>query len=52
MYLNITLRSEDIVNMAKQMGKRYSCGTCEAEVVVTKAGDGELQCHDQSMTVK
>ena len=28
--------------MANQMGKRYVCGTCEATVLVTKAGDGEL----------
>jgi DNA-directed RNA polymerase subunit RPC12/RpoP len=34
------------------MGKRYSCGTCAAEVVVTKAGDGEIQCHDKSMAMK
>lgn len=39
-------------NMANQMGKRYSCATCGAEVVVTKAGDGGLKCHDQPMAVK
>ena len=28
--------------MANQMGKRYTCAECEATVLVTKAGDGEL----------
>ncbi|MET0275931.1 MAG: desulfoferrodoxin [Acidimicrobiia bacterium] len=32
--------------MANQMGKRYTCSVCEATVLVTKAGDGELVCHD------
>ena len=27
------------------MGKRYTCSVCEATVLVTKAGDGELTCH-------
>ena len=31
--------------MANQMGKRYTCSVCEATVLVTKAGDGELSCH-------
>ena len=31
--------------MANQMGKRYTCAECEATVLVTKAGDGELSCH-------
>ncbi|MDP7619359.1 MAG: desulfoferrodoxin [Dehalococcoidia bacterium] len=34
------------------MGKRYGCGSCAAEVVVTKAGDGSLECHGQPMTQK
>ena len=33
------------------LGKRYVCGVCEATVLVTKAGDGELLCHDQPMEV-
>ncbi|MET0421423.1 MAG: desulfoferrodoxin [Acidimicrobiia bacterium] len=35
--------------MANQMGKRYTCSVCEATVLVTKAADGELVCHDQPM---
>lgn len=31
------------------MGKRYTCSVCEATVLVTKAGDGELVCQDQPM---
>ena len=31
--------------MPNQMGKRYTCAVCEATVLVTKAGDGELSCH-------
>ena len=38
--------------MANQMGKRYACGTCNAEVVVTKAGEGAIECHGQPMTQK
>ena len=35
--------------MANLLGKRYVCGECEATVLVTKAGDGELTCHGQPM---
>ena len=31
--------------MANLIGKRYTCAECEATVLVTKAGDGELSCH-------
>jgi len=37
--------------MANLLGKRYQCGECEATVLVTKAGDGELACHGQPMEV-
>jgi Desulfoferrodoxin, N-terminal domain len=37
--------------MANLMGKRYTCGVCEATVLVTKAGDGEMTCHGQPMEV-
>ncbi len=30
--------------MANQMGKRYGCADCGVEVVVTKAGEGDLTC--------
>ena len=37
--------------MANHLGKRYTCAECEATVLVTKAGDGELRCHEQPMEV-
>lgn len=40
---------EDAVNQA---GKRMKCDVCGAEVVVTKGGEGTLQCHGQDMTLK
>ena len=35
--------------MALQVGKRYKCSTCEAEVLVTKPGTGDLVCCGQPM---
>jgi len=37
--------------MANLLGKRYQCGVCEATVLVTKPGDGDLNCHGQAMEV-
>jgi hypothetical protein len=37
--------------MPNQMGKRYTCAECEATVLVTKAGDGELSCHGVAMEI-
>lgn len=37
--------------MANLLGKRYSCPECECQVLVTKAGDGSLECHGQAMQV-
>ena len=33
------------------LGKRYTCSTCNAEVLVTKAGSGELACHGATMAI-
>jgi hypothetical protein len=33
------------------LGKRYSCGTCGSEVLVTKAGPGSVSCHGAVMVV-
>ena len=33
--------------MANEMGKKYACGACGAEFVVTKAGGGVLTCCGQ-----
>jgi len=38
--------------MANQMGKRYVCGKCGAEVIITKAGGGTLVCCGQDMVMK
>ena len=37
--------------MANLLGKRYVCSVCEATVLVTKAGDGELSCHGVAMEI-
>jgi hypothetical protein len=33
------------------LGKRYACQTCDAEVLVTKAGPGVIACHASVMEV-
>ena len=38
--------------MANEIGKRYCCTNCGAEVIVTKAGDGAVQCCDKPMEMK
>lgn len=35
--------------MTNLLGKRYQCAECEATVLVTKAGDGALECHGSPM---
>jgi Desulfoferrodoxin, N-terminal domain len=35
--------------VSNDLGKRYVCGECNAEVLVTKPGDGALACHGQPM---
>jgi hypothetical protein len=35
--------------MPNQLGKRYTCDTCGATVLVTKPGDGAVTCHDAPM---
>lgn len=37
--------------MANLLGKRYRCDQCDAEVLVSKAGDGELGCCGEAMSV-
>ncbi len=32
-----------------QIGKRYLCGECGTEVLVTKAGEGQLECCGAAM---
>jgi hypothetical protein len=33
------------------LGKRYTCETCGAEVLITKGGDSELRCHETVMVI-
>jgi hypothetical protein len=35
--------------MPNQLGKRYTCAVCGATVLVTKPGDGDVECHDRVM---
>ena len=37
--------------MPNVLGKRYVCAECDAQILVTKAGDGGLECHGQPMTI-
>ncbi|MBM4433313.1 MAG: desulfoferrodoxin [Chloroflexi bacterium] len=38
--------------MANQIGKRYRCSKCGAEVIVTKGGTGTIKCCNQPMELK
>jgi desulfoferrodoxin-like iron-binding protein len=38
--------------MPNQMGKRYMCGKCGVEVIITKAGGGTVVCCGQDMVMK
>jgi transcription elongation factor Elf1 len=38
--------------MANQLGKRFECPVCGAEVLCTKAGEGAVACCGQEMQLK
>jgi len=38
--------------MANQIGKRYKCTKCGAEVIVTRGGNGAVICCGQEMKVQ
>lgn len=38
--------------MANQLGKRFVCDKCGTQVLVTKAGEGEVVCCEQAMTMQ
>jgi len=38
--------------MANQVGKRYKCSKCGAEVIVTRGGNGAVKCCGQPMEQK
>lgn len=40
---------EGVANPMSQIGKRYVCSECGTEVLVTKAGDGQLECCSAAM---
>jgi desulfoferrodoxin-like iron-binding protein len=39
-------------DMANQVGKRYRCTKCGAEMIITKGGDGTITCCGQPMELK
>jgi len=51
-WLKVTSRGENILKMANQVGKRYYCGKCGSEFIVTRAGEGTLSCCGQPMELK
>ena len=38
--------------MANEIGKRYVCGNCGTELIVTKGGDGTIHHCGQPMELK
>ena len=38
--------------MANQIGKRYACARCGAEMLVTRAGEGALICCGEPMQLR
>ena len=38
--------------MANQIGKRYVSDETGVEVLCTKAGEGEIKCNDEPMTLQ
>jgi hypothetical protein len=38
--------------MPNPLGKRFVCEICKSEVLITKAGEGNLECCDKEMTMQ
>jgi desulfoferrodoxin-like iron-binding protein len=38
--------------MANEMGKRYRCTKCGTELIVTRAGNGQVKCCGEPMERK
>lgn len=38
--------------MANETTKRYMCGTCGSEMLVTRGGDGSMSCCGQPMQLR
>ena len=41
-----------VSKLANQVGKRYTCTNCGSEMIVTKAGSGNLSCCNLPMQLK
>ncbi|HXF50193.1 MAG TPA: hypothetical protein VNM43_00760 [Dehalococcoidia bacterium] len=46
------IRTRGEGGLANQVGKRYQCGKCGTEMIVTKGGEGALACCGQPMQQK
>ena len=40
------------VDLANETGKRYICGKCGSEFIVTKGGSGSVACCNEPMSIK
>jgi hypothetical protein len=49
---SVEVRPAGAAGPGAALGKRYTCGHCGAEVLVTKGGQAELRCHDAAMERK
>ncbi|HEX77176.1 MAG TPA: hypothetical protein G4O03_02010 [Dehalococcoidia bacterium] len=38
--------------LANQVGKRYTCVKCGSEFIVTRGGNGQIQCCGEPMKMK
>jgi len=46
------LTSEGAEPLANQTGKRYVCARCGSEFIVTKGGNGSINCCAEPMQIK
>ena len=46
------LMPEEENTLANETGKRYSCGKCGAEFVVTRGAEGSIECCGEPMVQK
>ena len=44
--------NQGVAALANQTGKRYICSKCGSEFIVTRGGDGSVQCCQQPMELK
>ena len=41
-----------MIELANETGKRYSCGQCGSEFVVTRGAEGTIECCGEQMSKK